>query len=204
MRKPPSPKQQKTASRGFTILETLVAIGILVISITGPMVFAQQSLRAARLSRDQVTGFYLAQDAVEFVKHVRDENSLTDSRPNWLVGLEECAADDTDPDAGGCQISTPEWDGTSTAGAVEACPDSDCSIFELETNGGAGRLYGIFGATGDASRFSRRVKIMTPEGGDPTGETEEVLVEVRVWWNTVGIDSQREVLVREHVYNWIQ
>lgn len=195
----------RRASRGFTILETLVAIAILVIAITGPMVFAQQSLRAARLSRDQVTAFYLAQDAIEFAKHIRDENSLTDFRSNWLVGLEECFATDADPDIGGCQISASEWSGGSTGGAVDACPNSAiCPLYEQDTNGGAGRLYGIFGGGASQSRFSRRVKIMTPEGDDPAVETEEVIVEVRVSWNTTGIDSDREVLVREHIYNWIQ
>jgi type II secretory pathway pseudopilin PulG len=196
-------RNRRRGNGGFSILEALVAIAILIIALTGPMVFAQQSLRAARLSRDQVTAFYLAQDAVEFVKHVRDENSLSTFRYDWLVGLEACFADEGNPNSG-CQISTPEWTGGSTAGAVEACPGADCPLYEQEPIGG-GKLYGIFSGTGSGeSRFSRRVRIMTPEGDDPSSETEEVLVEVRVWWDTAGIDGERQVLVREHVYNWIQ
>lgn len=188
---------------GFSILEALVAIAILVIALTGPMVFAQQSLRAARLARDQVTAFYLAQDAIELVKHVRDENALSTFRYDWLAGLEECFADEGNPNSG-CQVSTPEWTGASTAGAVDACPGEDCPLAEQDVPGG-GKLYGIFGGSpSNESRFSRRVRVMTPEGDDPSAETEEVLVEVRVWWDTAGIEDTRQVLVREHIYNWIQ
>jgi type II secretory pathway pseudopilin PulG len=194
----------KRASGGFSILEALVAIAILIIALTGPMVFAQQSLRAARVARDQVTAFYLAQDAIEFVKHVRDENSLSTFRYDWLAGLEGCFATESNPNTG-CQVSTPEWSGGSTAGAVDSCTGAGCPLYEQVPIDG-GKLYGIFGAGAGVSpsRFSRRVRIMTPEGNDPTTETEEVLVEVRVWWDTVGVAGDRQVLVREHVYNWIQ
>ena len=185
-------------NRGFTILEMLAAIAILLIAMTGPMVFAQQSLRAAKLSRDQVTAFYLAQDAIEFVKHVRDENSLAAPRDEWLAGLEECFSDES-VETDGCQVSVPEWSSGDTAAAVSACAVAgDCPLRERDG------LFGIFETDGDDSRFSRRVKIMTPEGADPTAETEEALVEVEVTWITSGVGGDKRVLVREHVYNWIQ
>jgi Tfp pilus assembly protein PilV len=198
----------RTRSRaaGFSILETLVAIAILVIAITGPMVFAQQSLRASRLARDQVTAFYLAQDAIEFVKHIRDENSLIGDREDWLAGLEECFGDEGTP-ADGCQVSVPEWSEGQTADAVAACGGAgDCEL--VECNG----LFGIYESgcagggepTDGPSRFSRRVKIMTATGDDPALETEEVLVQVEVSWVAPGLSGEREVLVREHIYNWIQ
>jgi prepilin-type N-terminal cleavage/methylation domain-containing protein len=197
--------RRRAGNRGFSILEALVAIAILLIALTGPMVFAQQSLRAARLARDQVTAFYLAQDAIELVKHVRDDNSVngTLQRYEWLSGLEECFAGGSDDN--GCRVSTSEWTPADTSGAIDACVGSgNCPLYERTPVGG-GKLYGIFGAAEPESRFSREVKIMTPEGGDPTLETEEVMVEVRVWWSTLGLtDPDKQVLVREHVYNWIQ
>jgi prepilin-type N-terminal cleavage/methylation domain-containing protein len=198
----PHPRKNRRRQRGFSILETLVAIAILLIATTGPMVFAQQSLRAARLSRDQVTAFYLAQDAIEFVKHIRDENSLVGSRADWLAGLEECYSVETDPQDG-CQVSVPEWSAGDTAEAVTACGiTGDCLLREC------GDMFGIYdtGCTEDLvdSRFSRRVKIMTPEGTDPVAETEEALVEVVVSWEAPGLSGDRQVLVREHIYNWIQ
>ncbi len=201
----PAPRRREP--RAFSIIETLVAIAILLIATTGPMVFAQQSLRAANLARDQVTAFYLAQDAMEFVKHVRDENSLRfGDREAWLEGLENCEGAASDLNEG-CQISTPEWSGGSTDNAVAPCGfvEGVCPLYEVPAGDGIGKFYGIFNQAGELSRFSRRVRIMTTEGGnDAMLETEEVRVEVLVTWRTLGIDGERQVLVREHIYNWIQ
>lgn len=62
-------------NKGFTIVETLVAITILMISIAGPLTIAQKSLTAANQAKDQVTASYLAQDLMEYIKNARDNNS---------------------------------------------------------------------------------------------------------------------------------
>jgi len=64
--------------KGFTIVESLFAIFILVISVTGPMAFTQSGLRASFIARDQVTAFYLAQDAIEYITQYRNlKKSIT-------------------------------------------------------------------------------------------------------------------------------
>jgi hypothetical protein len=50
---------------GFTIVETLVAVAILMIAIAGPLTIVNKSLRAAMEAQDQVTAAYLAQDVIE-------------------------------------------------------------------------------------------------------------------------------------------
>ncbi|MBX4189372.1 type II secretion system GspH family protein [Candidatus Parcubacteria bacterium] len=70
---------------GFTLVETLVAIGILVISIIGAFTAAQSGLSTSIYAKNQVIAFYLAQEAVEQIRNIRDENSLN-SR-NWLLGI---------------------------------------------------------------------------------------------------------------------
>lgn len=199
--------QRKAGRRGFTILESLVAIAILLVALTGPMVFAQQSLRASRLAGDQITAFYLAQDAIELVKHVRDENSLYRYREEWLFGLEDCL----EPEAaagGGCQVSSPEWNLTEADEAIAPCYAGDCELYEqtYSSDGAPTGLFGIFaGESPERSRFSRRVKIMAADGSALVpADSDEALVEVDVSWSTLGVSNVRHVLVREHIYNWIQ
>lgn len=69
--------------QGFTIVETLVAIAILMISIAGPLTIAQKGLTAAVYARDQVVASYLAQDQMEFLKNARD-NSDPNNPKGWL------------------------------------------------------------------------------------------------------------------------
>jgi Tfp pilus assembly protein PilV len=51
---------------GFTIVETLVAITILMIAIAGPLTIAQKGLTASTYARDQMIASFLAQDGLEY------------------------------------------------------------------------------------------------------------------------------------------
>ena len=57
--------------KGFTIVETLVAVTILMISIAGPLTVANKGLLAAINAKDQMIASYLAQDAMEYVKNTK-------------------------------------------------------------------------------------------------------------------------------------
>ena len=71
-------KQKELATRsGFTLVETLVAIAILMIAIAGPLTVAEKGLSAAIYARNQLMASYLAQDAMESIKNVVDSNELT-------------------------------------------------------------------------------------------------------------------------------
>ena len=56
---------------GFTLVEALVAISILMVAVASPMVIAQKGLNSANYSRDQMTATFLAEDALEFIKNFR-------------------------------------------------------------------------------------------------------------------------------------
>ena len=78
--------------KGFTMVETLVAVAILMISVAGPLTIAQKGLLAAIYARDQVTASFLALDAMEFIKNVRDNNMNQISNnlippSDWLANI---------------------------------------------------------------------------------------------------------------------
>src|SRR3989344_4356012 len=66
-------------SRGFTLIETLVAVSFLTVAIVAPMTLTTKSLSTAYYARDQITSFHLAQEAIETVRHVRDGNILSNA-----------------------------------------------------------------------------------------------------------------------------
>ena len=63
-------------TRGFTLVETLAAITLIMIAIVPPMGLTVQSLSVAYYARDQITASNLAQEGIEAVRAVRDGNIL--------------------------------------------------------------------------------------------------------------------------------
>jgi len=69
---------------GFTLVETLVAIAILLIAVLAPMHIVNQSIKASVGSREQLTATFLAQEGIEVIIRLRDNDVLdTDDDETW-------------------------------------------------------------------------------------------------------------------------
>ncbi len=62
--------------RGFTLIETLIAIAILGLAVAGPLYTADRAMVAAETANSQLTASYLAQEGIEYIRMVRDNNYL--------------------------------------------------------------------------------------------------------------------------------
>src|SRR3989339_327856 len=74
---------------GFTLLEALVAISILMVAVATPITIAQKGLSSATYSKNQMIASYLAQDAIEYIKNKRDEVSIKNKNSNTYAGWED-------------------------------------------------------------------------------------------------------------------
>lgn len=170
-------------NRGFTLLETLVAIFILVLSITGPMVFSQSGLRASFQARDQITAFFLAQDAIETIKNIRDDNGIDGE--DWLSGL---------VGSGLCDGNTPCMiDTTEEIPSVSACSSGSCPSLNIVSDTQK-TIYTYTG--GDTSRFVRTIYM-------DQIKDDEVAIVVEVEWDNVTQGSRNRIVVQENIFNWI-
>lgn len=197
---------KRKREEGFTIMETLVAIAILLLSITGPMVFSQNGLRAAFYARDQVTAFYLAQDAIEYVKNRRDHNVLS-GNSKWLDGLlnpgdkKPCGINGTGKNQLGCAIDTSQAIGFKNPLACNPSKASELNCINLsESDGSSDGFLKIdsdekFGFEGKESIFSRLVVIKE------TKTDVEAKVSVTVRWKSHEAIGVREITVVEYIYN---
>ena len=80
--------RKNNTKKGFSLIESLIAIAVLLLAIIGPFTIATKGLIAANFARDQVTAFYLAQEAAELIRSKRDNNAL--SGDTWTDGLTKC------------------------------------------------------------------------------------------------------------------
>ena len=179
------------AQRGFTLIETLVAVSFLTLAILSPMTLATQSLSSAYYARDQVTAFHLAQEALESVRGKRDENILVISQGGG-AGL-------SDGILTGIPIGTPFVIDTRDNRMVTCsgtCP-------ALRTDG---KFY-AYGAVGTtliydnqpgwvSTRFTREVRAQFIEG------TDEIRVSATIRWRT-GSFQERSFTISENLYRWL-
>jgi type II secretory pathway pseudopilin PulG len=163
-------------THAFTLLETLVAISVLLMSLMGPFAIAQQSLRSAYYARDQVTAFYLAQEGIEFVRAVRDQNYLQGA--DWLTGIEAVCTNVP------CTV-----DYTNFTYAV--CPQGVCPPVRVSATGG---LFNH--ESGEVSAFTRTVTLTQ----SPTNP-DQVIVSVTLSWRSAGVS--RTFTLEERLFDWL-
>ena len=78
-------------TRGFTLVETLVAITIMTLAILGPFEAVERVVAQSRLAQDQLVAASLAQEGLEYVRFIRYNNYLEsgmDSGVDYLDGID--------------------------------------------------------------------------------------------------------------------
>lgn len=65
---------------GFTLIETLVAISILMIAIAGPLTVANKAYTSAQDARNQTIAYNLAQEGLEYINNIKSNNTWPDGR----------------------------------------------------------------------------------------------------------------------------
>ncbi|OGC88107.1 hypothetical protein A2419_01395 [Candidatus Adlerbacteria bacterium RIFOXYC1_FULL_48_26] len=186
-------------NRGFTLVETLLAVLILAIAITGPLTIAAKGLQLTLTARDQVMAGLLAQDALEYIHFIRDTNRLNNQ--NWLAGLNGTSNSHTTNITGGQATCTGGNFCTvdSLADQVTLCGTSltQCASTLLYYNASGGNYtYATAGNT--PTIFSRSVSVTTPS---PGGNVNEADIRVVVQWRDIG-GSLRSLELRDALLNW--
>lgn len=167
--------------RGFTLIETLVAVLLLTTSIAGPLTLASKGLTAALIARDQMIAFYLAQDALEYVRFLRDNNKLSGSP--WLDGLDACTG------SSGCTLDP-------SSGTASACSGTCPLINKYSPSTGVAYFTYTLGNP-TPQQFRRTVTLAPPSTGVLT---EEVLTVTVSWRAQSGVT--RAISVRENMLDW--
>jgi prepilin-type N-terminal cleavage/methylation domain-containing protein len=181
--------------QGFTLIETMVAIAIISITLVTPFVAIEDALTASNLSRDELIGSMLSQEAVEYVREVRDNNYLATynhiSTPTWLAGFDgstgtncithECTVD-----------STP----LTPTPIVECLGVGNCPVLYLSTPTSA-PTYPYFynqALNGSPTRFTRSIRLVTISN-------TEVEVIATTSWSTDHRASS--AVIHDYLDNWL-
>lgn len=183
---------KKDTSLGFTLIETMVAISLLTIAIVVPMTLASQSLASAYYARDQVTAFYLAQEALEGVRSIRDGNvlSIAENIPGACTPMTLFC---------GIPIGQPFTIDARVANSASAINTCGGTCPPLQTDG---TFYGYPGGTDDPSLWSTTNFTRTVTANYVGTGQDEIRVTVTVSWATGGIQA-RTFSISENMYRWV-
>lgn len=162
-----------TSLTGFTLIETFVAITILITAIAGPLTLASRGLNASLVARDQLTASFLAQEGIEYIRHKRDTNSIVSA--SWLTGLSACTS-------GACMVDPKE-------DTISAC-GSTCDQLRLDAANG---FYG-YDLNDPQTSYVRSVRIT------PLASGYEALISVTVSWQTGAFS--RSLTLDETITDW--
>lgn len=72
-------------SAGFTLLETIVALTVIVSAIAGPVTLATRGIFNSKFAKNKLVAANLAQEGLEMVRKLRDDNVL--AAQAWDLGI---------------------------------------------------------------------------------------------------------------------
>jgi len=201
--------QKKQKKEGFTLIETMVAISLLMVALIAPMSLASEALTDAYYARSQVTAFYLAQEGIEIVRSVRDANIMAIAEGSSGVAIfNGIPHGTTASNAPAFTVDALQI----TSAALDTCESGGCP--PLQTNGS---VYGYapgcepIGANGTwtttdcgaangwtDTTFTRTVKAYLLNSSDP----DEMRVSVTVTWKQGSFETQ-SFTIDEDLYQWV-
>lgn len=190
--------KQNNNSKGFTLVETLVAISIFTISIIALLSVLSQGISNTNYAKQKIIASYLAQEGIEYMRNLRDTFVLFDAsgaQVGWDAFNTKIApvANTLCASATGCYFddqgldyvnhSQPMIDITLTACGV------DCPYLLYNENTGK---YGY--ASGISTDFIRKINVIQTSNQTKISST--------VYW-TQG-SGVHNISFSESLFNWVE
>ncbi|MBP6883992.1 MAG: type II secretion system protein [Candidatus Pacebacteria bacterium] len=188
----------KRYRRGFTLVETLVAISIFSVSLMALMSVLANGIASTSYVKEKDTAIYLAQEGIEYMRNMRDTYVLYSSSPQagWDA-FKNKLTENSCTGVNGCYFNA---DGlfTTISSPMEmtkisfgTCTSFGCSNAPMLYNSSTGK-YGY--TAGSATNFIRKINVQV--------STNETKILSTVYW-TQGSGTYNLTL-SENLFNWVE
>ena len=175
--------------KAFTLVETMVAIAVLAIALIGPFLAVDSARDASYVARDELIASSLAQEGMEYVRSVRDDNYLN-SR-SWMTGLSSLSCYGSNPGSNYCTVDPTQGDPNIAGSKAITAYSSLASVHPLYLS--STNLYNQQD-TGVATRFTRvlQLKFVSATEVQPT---------VTVYWTSA--HQTYSITVTDTLRDWL-
>ncbi len=184
-----------STKKGYSLIEVLIAVAILMLSIVGPMTIAVKSTQSAQYARQQNTAFFLAQEGISIVNTLRNNAGLGKyiggeaDAWTWIdnAALAPCKA------SSGCNI---DFINPSLLSHVTSCAVlADCTLY-FSPDIANRAAYQSKVKLGEASPY-RRIITLAQSPSNP----DEIMVTSRVEWETNVLKGTKVVTLSTSLFN---
>ncbi|OHA58207.1 MAG: hypothetical protein A2571_03015 [Candidatus Vogelbacteria bacterium RIFOXYD1_FULL_44_32] len=174
--------------QGFTLIETFVAVLILVFAVIAPLGLLARAISDGNFAKNQVIAYFLAQEGIELVINKRDNNIAPSGEgeidPNsWLNDMAPCSANGCNPTL---ELEFRACSNTDME-AVDYGGRGNCQLYLTGNEDANTYSVGNFN-TDTPSLFSRQVKI-----SDIVGKPGQRLVTSKVIWSEKNKINKTEI-----------
>lgn len=181
-------------NRGFTLIETMVAIFILSLALVALLTLLANSLYISRYNRNEITANYLLQEVIDTIKNNKSSymlkalNNPTTPVPSTGLGSTNdkniTTVDhwgDFVDEYSDCGENSPGCEIDAKTGEVTACEDTDnCGYLYYDKDAITNGAYYYYDQSADpkSSYFKRTIKITE----NPDNTIPELRIEVTISW----------------------
>lgn len=185
--------------KGFTMVETLVAITILITATIAPMTIAARGLQSAFYAREHMTAVYLAQEAIENIRSRRDSFAIANkgtAADDWtgMANIAKCISPKV------CDIDVRD---SVTDDLVDCTLESNCRLQYdgAATTTGARGMYTHTTVSGAIvnSPFTRIIT-MTPSAPFARGNND-IKIQVTVRWQAGVLGGVKSITLQSVILN---
>ena len=162
---------------GFTLIEAIVAIGVISVGFVGALVLLSKSASQANLLKNRVIAAHLAEEGVEVVYNIRDTNWLNPANPGWRNGLDDTVNGIVNYDSLSVTVNSDQnswclnWDGAHYKHAVGSCD------------------------------FKRHIELSTGPADPDLAGFQPLIVKSVVTWQEKG-QTHTPITVIDYLYDW--
>jgi len=183
-------------NQGYSLIEVLVAITILLVAIVGPMTIAATGLKNVQFAREQNIAIFLAQEGIEKTHQRRDEFYLRtffggESGNNWSDDFVDVITDPDDCGDDGCTYSF------TSLSPIDCDPVASCDVERGVIDGltvytNAGDVSADSG-TLEGTEFSRTIIVSNDSG--------VLQVVSQVTWDSKSTGEAEQLELHSYIYN---
>jgi len=190
--------KKPTSQLGYSLIEVLIAVAILMMAIVAPMTIAVKSIQSSRYTLEQNTAIFLAQEGISIIEGLRNHYALEsiNNRDNnhwdWTDDFDDCESQF------GCNFDASDPYSIIDRGSnIRRCNQDgeNCRLHYSESWGRS--AYRITSEGGEPSAFVRRIYF-------DTANNRELNIRVVVEWDSGFLGQEQRVTISTSFFNLYQ